>query len=516
MRTRQSQPRRWQFGMPICILAGVLLVWLCLGIYLVFNWPFSEKKVTEDLEHFSSARVNIAKFHKSFLRHPGYVAEGFTFWRRSGTREVQIASVDKIVCEGNWLSILLFRHYVGLLKLDGVHVVILHPMPPPIPLFPGLKERTTVARLVADGAVLDITPQTPRSKPLKFVFEKLRLGNIKKQNSIAIETVTKIPMPTGRVHVRGTFGPFIADHTGETKVAASYSVENLDLQQTNAVGGILSGRGSFRGKLADCRVGGIVTVNNFEVETVKHNVKLTADFDTTLNALKGEVTAHSVHAHFEKTEIDGSGTIFSTPDRKGKETSFLLTSKGAEIQDLLWLFTRPDVPAMRGPITFKVQTVLPPGTLPFLRRIQMRGEFDLSQAEFLHADTDLSLRKMSERAQGKNWKTINLDAHPVLSSFDAQVVTADGTATLSHAEFKTPGATARGSGTFNLLDERLNFRGKIALQASLSRAAGGLKSVFLLPLDPFYKKGNAGAELPVRITGTYQHPQFHVSLTGNQ
>ena len=60
--------------------------------------------------------------------------------------------------------------------------------------------------------------------------------------------------------------------------------------------------------------------------------------------------------------------------------------------------------------------------------------------------------------------------------------------------------------------EAIDLRGKLAMRATLSKAAGGIKSVFLLPLDPFFKKGFSGAVLPVRMTGTYSHPVFKVSL----
>jgi hypothetical protein len=82
--------------------------------------------------------------------------------------------------------------------------------------------------------------------------------------------------------------------------------------------------------------------------------------------------------------------------------------------------------------------------------------------------------------------------------------------------FTTPGATARGGGTYSLLNKRIDLHGKLAMQASLSKAAGGIKSLLLLPLDPFFKKKNAGAVLPVKITGTYSHPTFGVSLTGGK
>jgi hypothetical protein len=88
-----------------------------------------------------------------------------------------------------------------------------------------------------------------------------------------------------------------------------------------------------------------------------------------------------------------------------------------------------------------------------------------------------------------------------------------GIATLSEALFAVPGAVARGAGTYNLSNEAIDLRGKLAMRATLSKAAGGIKSLILMPLDPFFKKDGAGAIVPVRITGTYSHPVFKVLLT---
>jgi hypothetical protein len=45
--------------------------------------------------------------------------------------------------------------------------------------------------------------------------------------------------------------------------------------------------------------------------------------------------------------------------------------------------------------------------------------------------------------------------------------------------------------------------------------SGGAGIIFALPhdlLDPFYKKKNAGAELPVQMDGLYGHTHFSVGL----
>ena len=77
-----------------------------------------------------------------------------------------------------------------------------------------------------------------------------------------------------------------------------------------------------------------------------------------------------------------------------------------------------------------------------------------------------------------------------------------------------PGALARLEGTYNLLDERIDLEGDLAMQAELSEATKGFKSFLLKAVDPFFKKKKAGAVVPVRITGTYPHPSYGISLTG--
>jgi hypothetical protein len=84
---------------------------------------------------------------------------------------------------------------------------------------------------------------------------------------------------------------------------------------------------------------------------------------------------------------------------------------------------------------------------------------------------------------------------------------------ISEALFTVPGAVARGAGTYDLSNEAIDLRGKLAMLATVSKAAGGIKSLLLMPLDPFLRRMGAGAIVPVRITGTYSHPVFKVLLT---
>jgi hypothetical protein len=89
----------------------------------------------------------------------------------------------------------------------------------------------------------------------------------------------------------------------------------------------------------------------------------------------------------------------------------------------------------------------------------------------------------------------------------------DAVAQLSKGIFAVPGPVVRGGGIYTLTSQSIDFRRTLAMRASLSKAAGGIKSLLLLPLDPFFKKDGTGAVVPVRIGGTYSHPVFKMSLT---
>jgi hypothetical protein len=241
-------------------------------------------------------------------------------------------------------------------------------------------------------------------------------------------------------------------------------------------------------------------------------VDLSARFETTVNGLRGDVVLRSATVHYLGTELDASGTVQSAEGQNGKTESIAVRSNGARVEDLLTLFAKSEPPPLRGPIELHAEVVVPPTDVEFLKRMQLKGEFRITQAEFLHAATQRNVNKLSDRARGASSDPQTVGNQEMPSTFTAQVVTRGGVAWLSKADFETPGADASGAGTFNLLTDAINLHGKLAIQASLSKAAGGVKSMLLLPLDPFFKKDGAGAVVPIQVSGTYSHPKFHVSL----
>jgi hypothetical protein len=64
------------------------------------------------------------------------------------------------------------------------------------------------------------------------------------------------------------------------------------------------------------------------------------------------------------------------------------------------------------------------------------------------------------------------------------------------------------SGTYSLDGNQFEFHGKARMDAKLSHMVTGWKSILLKPIDPFFSKGGAGTEVPVKVTGTKSAPHF--------
>jgi len=64
------------------------------------------------------------------------------------------------------------------------------------------------------------------------------------------------------------------------------------------------------------------------------------------------------------------------------------------------------------------------------------------------------------------------------------------------------------TGQYSLDGNIFDFHGTVKLDAKLSQMTTGWKSILLKPVDPFFHKHGAGAEVPFKITGRHEEPRF--------
>ena len=135
----------------------------------------------------------------------------------------------------------------------------------------------------------------------------------------------------------------------------------------------------------------------------------------------------------------------------------------------------------------------------------MDGVFDVPSERVTNGAAEKTLSDFSRRAQ-KNKNDSAADAKSdVLSAVKGPAQIRNGIASSPHLTFQVAGARATLQGTFNFHDQTVHLTGNLAMQAEVSHAVTGFKSVLLKPLDPFLKKRHAGAVIPIAVIGGPGH-----------
>ena len=89
----------------------------------------------------------------------------------------------------------------------------------------------------------------------------------------------------------------------------------------------------------------------------------------------------------------------------------------------------------------------------------------------------------------------------------------NGVARFSELVVTDQDARANLHGEFGLLDQRVNLHGELKTADNLTKATHGIKAIFAKVIEQFIKKEPHGTVVPVRIGGTYRHPQFGLDLS---
>ena len=233
---------------------------------------------------------------------------------------------------------------------------------------------------------------------------------------------------------------------------------------------------------------------------------------------KGDVELPALQAMLGNTKLAANARVYGYP----KTVALNVTEGKGNVQDLILLFSSAPVSSVTGPVTFRTNAVLPSEDRPFKERVQLAGDFKIDPAKFTSNKTQEKVDQLSERAEGKKDDKSKMDNNPnnndpvgfdrVLTNLNGKVLLKNGVATFTQTKFSVPGARGEMTGSYSLLNEKVAFHGKMQMQATVSEATTGVKSFILKVADPFFKKKNAGAEVPIHMTGTYDKPEFGAGL----
>ena len=366
-----------------------------------------------------------------------------------------------------------------------------------------------IEQLESTDAVLRLIPKRAGKQPREFLIHRLTMQGVGITQRMPFKAELTNPIPRGAISTEGRFGPWGRDVPSATPVEGAYVFQNADLSTIKGIGGILTSTGKFHGPLGRIEVTGETKTPDFRLDVAGNPMPLSTTFEAVVDGTDGDTYLKSVDAQLGKTPIVASGVIAGTPGVKGRTVQVDAKITDGRIEDLLRLSVKGQEPLLTGNLSLHSEFTLPPGHDDVVDRMRLKGNFDLSAAQFTSRTVRAKLGEMSARATGKP------DEAParVVSDLEGRFTVAGGVLSLGGLKFQIPGAAVQLDGTYGMRTEQLDFTGTLRMQATISKAAGGgALSVFLKVVDPLFKKKGAGTVLPIRVRGTREQPKFGVDV----
>jgi AsmA-like C-terminal region len=311
-------------------------------------------------------------------------------------------------------------------------------------------------------------------------------------------------VPPGEIITKGSFGPWSPDDPGQTPLAAEYTFDHADLGVFKGISGILSSQGKFGGVLEKIEVEGKTSTPDFTVSVGGHPVALDTVFSATVDGTNGDTLLHPVTARFLNTVITANGGVVKNVEKGGRVIALEVVVDKGRMEDLLLLAVKADKPVMTGAIRFHTRFELPPGAGDIADRLNLNGRFDVAKAEFTNPEVAGKIQTLSRKGQGR---PEDEEAGSSVSELKGHFVLDNGTITFRGLTFIVTGAEVALKGKYGMDKGDLDFHGKLRMQAKLSQTMTGVKSFLLKAFDPFFRK-NGQTELPIKITGSREHPSF--------
>jgi hypothetical protein len=373
------------------------------------------------------------------------------------------------------------------------------------------KIKIVVDEIVFDDSKLVIGTSKPNKEPKDFELRRIVMREVGPTKPWDYDATLVNAIPKGDIHAKGTFGPWNTDSPGDSTVTGHYTFDRADLNTIKGIGGMLSSVGEFTGQLDNIVVDGTTETPDFSLDTANHPMPLHTKFHAIVDGTNGDTYLQPVDARLGGSDFTCNGSVINVKG-KGHIIDLDVTVPNGRIQDFLQLGVKTTPVVMTARLAMKTKLHIPPGKESVTRKIGLKGGFTLRQIHFTNPDVEDKVDMLSLRAQG-NPKEAKPGAEDVHSQMVGEFVLGDGKLSFSKLNYTLPGATVALTGEYTLDGDRFEFAGKVRTDAKVSQmVASKWKSILLKPVDPFFKKNGAGAEIPVKISGTRSAPKFGLDL----
>jgi hypothetical protein len=563
---KMSRATRWLLWIGAAVLAVLLLVGTVIAILLHRAQPMLRASLIDTLQKRFHSKVELDDLHLSIVDGFRVEGSGLRIWLPPETPADSQTNSD--VSQGSqswrnepWIVVGKMHFHVSgrilpgrpivisVIYVEGVRVVLPPKADRPKLSLSGDSQSSTQAQPEQDSeanstsspgsilfkmpqievrkiecrdALLEIVrrpePGKPAKVPLDYMFKKAIVIPDGKGGPMAFTVDMVNAKPVGDIHSTGHAGPWVSGDPGSLPVEGDYNFDHADLSTIKGIAGILSSTGHYAGTLRKIEADGITNTPDFRLERVSKTSgeSLTTHFHAIVDGTNGDTWLQPVDAMLGHTHIVAKGRVMraedSTGQKHGHDIVLEVTVDRGRIEDVLHISATQATPFMTGNLTLQTHFHLPPGQESVWDRLQLDGQFHLSQSRFSSDKMQGRIEELSLRGQGKPKEVKTSDPNDTLSEMQGHFQLGGGTLQLPDLDYRVPGAEIVAHGSYGLKEGSLNFEGDAKLEASISEIVGGWKGLLLKPADRFLRKNGAGTDVPIRVSGTRSDPRFGVEF----
>jgi hypothetical protein len=506
----------WWIGLTP-VVAATLLVFVA-AILIKRAEPILKNRVIETLSTRFGSRVELNDLQVSVTL--GLAAEG---------RGLRIYPPDDVMAAGATQPLVAIANFdfqasiVGLFfKPMHVGTVYVHGLAIQIPPREMRQQanphsrhlgkiKIVVDKIVCEDSQLVIGTAKPNKDPKIFVLKHIELHDVGPNAPWPYDAVLTNAIPTGEIQANGNFGPWDTEEPGNSQVSGKYIFDHADLNTIKGIGGMLHSVGAYSGQLDRIAVQGTAEVPNFSLDTANNPVRLETSFSAIVVGTSGDTYLQPVQAKLGSSNFTCRGAVVNVKGQ-GHIIDLDVDVPAGKIEDFLQLAVKTQLPVMSAILATKTKLHIRPGKESVSQKMTLQGSFTLRQIHFTNPEVEDKVDMLSLRAQGSP-QAAKTGAADVTSRMLGKFEMGDGKLNFSDLTYTLPGANVRLAGVYSLDGNQFEFTGKVRTNAKLSQmVASKWKSLLLKPVDIFFQKNGAGAEIPVKISGTKSAPKFGLNL----
>jgi len=503
---------------------AVVLLFCVIGFFttaqIMFHRakPIIKGRIVETLSAKFDSRVEMEDFDVSVVKGFAVAGTGLKIYPpddvvNAGAKDPLI-SLESFYFNVNLAGLFQKPMHVGTVSVKGMIISIppreMRQQAPKNDRHIG-KIKIVVDEIDCQESKLIIGTAKPDKDPKEFDLQRILMHNVGPNDPWQYDANLVNAIPKGDIHAKGTFGPWVNESPGDSSITGQYTFDHADLGTIRGIGGILSSTGEFSGQLNRIVVDGVTETPDFSLDTANNPVPLHTRFHAIVDGTSGDTYLQPVEAKLLNSEFTSSGAIVNVKG-KGHIIDLDVNVPNGRIQDFLELAVKTKPPIMTGRLNMKTKLHIRPGKESVTQKLSLKGKFGLRSIHFINPEWQDKVDMLSLRAQGKA-KEAKSGADDVSSLMTGGFAMNNGELHFDRLSYSMPGADVDMAGVYSLDGNQLDFSGKVRTKAALSNmVATWWKSWLLKPVDPFFRKHGAGAEIPIKISGTKGAPKFGLDL----